>query len=110
MSLLLAAMVLPLYAVQVDDPKLQSKRTFVSQSARAYLTEGNSEEVLCLNRKGNPKKKTICLVKSEWKQAVKLAKTQPKEGAQPFIPFDHINPPLSQSIPTRGGSFPDSNY
>ncbi len=97
MSILLASMVLPLFAVQADDPKLLSKRTFVSETARASLSEGNSEDILCLKRRGNPKKKTICLVKSQWKKAVQIANSQPPEGPRPYIP-DGFHIPLSKKV------------
>ena len=82
MSLLIAATVLPLVPVTAGDERFDHRRTFVSEQAEIALAETDGEEVFCLDRK----RESICLVRSEWAEAVKLANSAPKRGPRAFIP------------------------
>nr|WP_137678512.1 hypothetical protein [Parerythrobacter lutipelagi] len=89
MSLLLASTMLPLFAVSADDARLERKRTYVSPAAEISLMKGGQDEVLCLDRR---RYGSICLVRSEWAQAVKLANSAPKRGPKAFIPNNNRSP------------------
>ena len=82
MSLLIAATVLPLVPVAAGDGRFDRRRTFVSDQAEIALAEEGGEEVFCLDRK----RQSICLVRSEWAEAVALANSAPKRGPRAFIP------------------------
>lgn len=75
MSILIAAAVLPLIAINADDARLQARRTFVSEEARMELARDNGERVLCLDRKRD---RSICLTEAQWRQAIALAEAKPK--------------------------------
>ena len=83
MSILLAAAALPLIAVAPDDARFEKKRTFVSEAAKDSLAGASNEDILCLDRR---RQGSICLVRSEWSQAVELAKDAPRRGPKPYIP------------------------
>jgi hypothetical protein len=94
MSLAITAAILPLFAIAADDPRLQTKRTFVSEAARAELAQDSDERVLCLDRKSQRQRyRSICLTEAQWREAIALAEAQPKTGgyARDFIPVYESN-------------------
>ena len=69
---LFAASALPLVSVAADDARVQDERAFVSPKAELALAASDGEDVLCLDRRQD-RYSSICLVRSEWNEAVALA-------------------------------------
>lgn len=98
------AAVLPLVMISADDERLDSKRTFVSPAAEVALAADAGEaveSVLCIDRPTNRRTRSICLVRSEWVQAV--ASANAGEGRSSRLDSNFRDP--SNSGYTKPSSF-----
>lgn len=76
---------LPVVSVTADDERFDHARTFVSPSAEQALAQDGGE-IYCLDRPRRERYRSICLTKSEWREAIELAESAPKPGPDPLIP------------------------
>ena len=72
MLTLFAAALVPLVPVAIDDPRLDSDRTFVSDKAKNALADEMSADVLCIDDAPS-RYDSICLTREEWAKAIALA-------------------------------------
>lgn len=82
---MIAASFLPLVSVAAEDDRVLDKRAFVSPKAELALAANDGEDVLCLDRRRD-RYSSICLVRSEWVEAVELANAgRGKRGPDPHF-------------------------
>ncbi|ABC63216.1 hypothetical protein [Erythrobacter litoralis] len=104
----LLASTLPLVSIEADDTRLDRRRTFVSEQAGLVLSGDADGDVLCLDRARATYTQSICLDRSEWLEAVEIARTNPPKSRRSGFVYNNSHSSFGSTSKYGLGSSPST--